>query len=457
MPEKTANTAQITGRAIITGEIVLDAPLLIGAGDGGRTAEQDILVLKDKHEMPFIPGTSLCGVLREFLAKHEGEKAANRLFGDLNGEQSMIVIDDISLPGGKIIVRDGVCIDGVTGIGVDRAKYDYEAVDRGTHGKFRLLITRRQCHEEDWNQIYEDILLLRKKMETGLSLGAITAKGFGRAHARNVESGFYDFHKKEDVLSWLRQKSPQPGKASDPMSGSTAKSVEISRDLIVEADFLLRTSVIVRDYDRQKKVPDVKDKNFNAVSLMSGDRYLLPGTSLKGVLSHHAEHILKKLGLDDSFLRDLMGYAEKEAKKKSRFLVDESLLSSNVTPAAQTRIRVDRFTGGVMDTALMVSEPLWQKENSAPAFRLRFIIKEAKPEEIGLALFLLRDLWQGRVAVGGEKSVGRGTLQGLGAVIRYDGSTYRLGENGKITEGEPEKLNDYAEALLGGMKKEAAK
>lgn len=458
MPNKKTNTAQVTGRVVITGKLVLDAPLLIGAGDSGegRAADQDILVLKDKGGKPFIPGTSLCGVLREFLKSHENQGAANRLFGDLNDGQSMLVIDDILLSDGKVVVRDGVCIDGVTGVGVDGAKYDYEAVDRGASGDFRLLVTRRQCHETDWAVIYDDLLLLRRKMEEGISLGAITAKGFGKAHATDVQSGFYDFHNKEDVLSWLRQKNPIPANASDPMNGSTKKNVEVSEDLVVNARFEFRTSAIVRDYNRQKRVPGGGNKNFNAVSLMSGNEYLLPGTSLKGVLSHHAEHILWMLGVDNSFLRELMGYSDKDKKQKSRFLVDESLLTSNVSEAAQTRIRIDRFTGGVMDTALMVSEPLWQKKPGQPAFELRFTVKKAKAKEIGLALFLLRDLWQGRVAVGGEKSIGRGTLRGLGGELKYKNKTYSLDKDGKVTSGNADELTEFVNALLTEAKKEAA-
>ena len=79
MSDNKSNTAQVTGRVLIFGDLVLDAPLLIGAGDGGddRNADEDIRVLKGK-EGPFIPGTSLCGVLREFLRTHEPTQKSSR-------------------------------------------------------------------------------------------------------------------------------------------------------------------------------------------------------------------------------------------------------------------------------------------------------------------------------------------------------------------------------------------
>ncbi len=454
MYEEHKNTAQITGRVLIVGDLVLDAPLLIGAGDGGddRGADEDIRVLKGK-EGPFIPGTSLCGVLREFLRTHEdGKNAVKTLFGEMDEGQSMIAVDDVPLSDAKIVTRDGVGIDGVTGVGVDGAKYDYEAVERGAHGKFRLLVTRRLCHEGDWAGIYDNLLLLREKMEDGLSLGAITAKGFGKVHAENVQSGFYDFHKKEDVLAWLEQEDPMPEKASDRMTGKSGKSLAVAEELVVEADFALRGSVIVRDYGRQKAVPGQDNKMYDAVSIMSGSRYVLPGTSLKGVLRHQAEHILRRLGVDGSFLKDLMGFSENDDKKKSRFQVEEGLLQ-NIREAGQTRVRIDRFTGGALESALFDNEPLWQEKDDS-AFQLRFRIKNAQPKEIGLALFLLRDLWQGRVAVGGEKSVGRGVLRGMGGVIRYGAKTYCLDKNGNPSEGRKE-LQEYVDELLKDAKKEA--
>lgn len=459
MSDNISNTAQVTGRVLIFGDLVLDAPLLIGAGDGGddRSADEDIRVLKGK-EGPFIPGTSLCGVLREFLRTHEGKRAADLLFGKIDEGQSMIAIDDVPLTNAKIITRDGVRIDSVTGVGVDGAKYDYEAVDRGANGPFRLIVTRRQCHKEIWNEIYDNLLLLREKMMDGISLGAITAKGFGKVHAENVRSGLYDFSKKDDVCSWLAQKDPAPEKASDLMEGETGKSLSSSNELVVAADFALRTSIIVRDYGRREPLPGSKEeKDFDAVSIMSDGRYVLPGTSLKGVLRHHAEHILQRLGLDDSFLNDLMGFSTDEEKKKSRFQVEESLLEENVHSVGQTRVRIDRFTGGAIDSALFNSQPLWQKEDGT-AFLLRFRIKDAQPREIGLALFLLRDLWQGRVAIGGEKSVGRGTLQGLGSKIKFNEETYRFDKNGSLTEGSLDELQEkYVKAFLSGKKKEATK
>lgn len=482
MLEDMNTKAAVTGKVLITGALVLESPLLIGSGaeEGEPENDKDIHVLKDQTGRPFIPGTSLCGVLREFLRSFAGEpEITEMMFGGQEDDfvwreagmqraknsviedgQSMIEVDDIVLDNAKIVYRDGVSIDRVTGVGIDKARYDYEVVERGARGSFRILVTRRRCHEAAWPKLRQTLLLLRERMVAGIVVGAVTAKGLGRVRAENVQAGVYDFQNREDVRAWLQQVEPKPEMAADRMEDKWEGSLEIARDLIMEADFSLRTSVIVRDYERKKEMAsDGKSgvKMFDAVSLQSGDRYVLPGTSLKGVLRHQAERIVERLGVSETFLPDLMGYSLAEGEKergKSRFWVEESLLTEHVQPAGQARIRIDRFTGSVMDSALFTEEPLWQAEQGKKAFRLRLTIKEAKPYEVGLALFLLRDLWQGRVAIGGSKSVGRGALIGLGGTIQYEGESYILDAQGKVTQGRQENLEKYAASFLQGQKGE---
>ena len=62
------NKSATVGKILITGDLVLKLPLLIG-DDAGETSDnfRDVHVLKNRQDKPFIPGTSLCGVLREWF------------------------------------------------------------------------------------------------------------------------------------------------------------------------------------------------------------------------------------------------------------------------------------------------------------------------------------------------------------------------------------------------------
>ncbi len=417
--------SNVIGKILIVGNLRLQSPLLIGDG-AGETSDnfRDIHVLKNRQGEPFIPGTSLCGVLRDWLASVDAP-AVPKIFGDLDEMQSSIQADDIALKGGDIISRDGVRIDSVTGAGVDGGKYDYEAVERGASGSLRLLVTLRGVH--DVEKISDVIARLLGKLQDGIQLGALTSKGFGLAAAENLRADLYDFRNKADVTAWLTGKG-----ASKKIQPTPADSVR-ENDFVVEAQFKFNSSFIIRDGD---------------TTLKSRADFVLPGTSLKGILRHRAEYILSRLGLDVAALENLMGASSSDKKIKSRFIVAESYIASeNFAEVEHTRTKIDRFTGGTLQGTLFTTTPAYQKNFDAPTLNLQFEIRNADDSEAGLAIFLLRDLWLGRVAVGGEKSIGRGTLNGLSATINFRGKTYTLGANGKVLGGDKTELENFAAAL----------
>ena len=72
---------KIAGRLFIYADLRLLSPLLIGQGETYEEEGVDIKVLKDKEGIPYIPGTSLAGILREKLAQYNNGKLMDYLFG----------------------------------------------------------------------------------------------------------------------------------------------------------------------------------------------------------------------------------------------------------------------------------------------------------------------------------------------------------------------------------------
>lgn len=444
-------SASVIGKILICGELVLNSPLLIGDGEG-ETSEnfKDIHVLKNSEGKPFIPGTSLCGVLREYLDE-ENSGMLTKIFGDADKMQSSIQTEDIILENSKIVSRDGVRIDYLTGTGVKGAKFDYEVVERGAKGNLRLLINLRAKHVDDENfseksytldEVKKAATEILQKLYDGIGLGALTTKGFGQVQAKNVSAEIFDFRKKSDVIAWLTDKN-----SSEKILPSEKEHAVNPEDFIVDADFVFNGSFIVRDYLNGGKI---SDKTISAVSLKSLNDFVIPGTSWKGILRHRAEYIFNKLQVKNKNLDDITGSADSKGKKiKSRFIVHESYIKpENVSDFVHTRNKIDRFTGGVLQGTLFTTKPVYQK-NSAKTLHLHFEIKKADDFEAGLALFLLRDLWLGKVAVGGEKAVGRGTLTGCDAEIKFKGETYSFGEGGKFISGNKGELEKFISAVGG--------
>ena len=439
------NKSSVIGKISITGNLVLQSPLLIGDG-AGETADnfRDIHVLKNHNGNPFIPGTSLCGVLREWFERTNPDVVA-KIFGDADELQSSIQLDDIALTNCEIISRDGVRIDGVTGAGVDGGKYDYEVVDRGASGKLQLLITLRGLHADQKTFDPRDyslknfltaIAALLNKLQSGIQLGALTSKGFGLVAVENLIANLYDFRKKSDVKAWLL------GKNSKHKISPSSESLTASKEnFVVDAEFKFNSSFIVRDYENGTST---SDKNISAVTLKSRGEFVIPGTSLKGILRHRVEYICAKFGLGEKFLNDLTGSIE----NKSRLIVAESYVApKNFVEFEHTRNKIDRFTGGTLQGTLFTTKPAYQKISAAPTLKIHFEIRNATDSEAGLALFLLRDLWFGRVALGGEKSIGRGTISGLSAQINFRAKSYKLGVGGKVLDGAKSELETFAAAL----------
>ena len=78
------NDSSLIGKISIAGKLVVQSPLLIGDG-AGETSDnfRDIHVLKNRDGDPFIPATSLCGVLRDWLENFSPEWTT-KIFGDMD-------------------------------------------------------------------------------------------------------------------------------------------------------------------------------------------------------------------------------------------------------------------------------------------------------------------------------------------------------------------------------------
>ena len=473
----------IAAKIVAEGERGLDAPLLIGSGGGAEGEDdKDIHVLRNKEGIPYIPGTSLAGVLRAFVEADDPEAGAlifgtpqDRYSNEVLELQSALSIYDVKLSNARTIVRDGVSIDGVTGVAVEHHKFDYEAIDSGAHGILQLEITLRGIHAAEQENLDAALERLRGRLLGGFYLGAHTTKGFGRAHMSNLTVNRYDFRQPKDVLAWL---SPERKESSchEQYEGNTEQRVYAAEDFVIDADFALAHSLIICDYDKATR--DAQSSGDTTISAVmktdSRRRYIIPGTSLKGVLRHRSDYILQQLGAatlpseawplgrEEALVEYTMGPSPEtmklrpnEAKRRSRFLVDEAVITQGVIAKEQSRNRIDRFTGGTIDTALFTTKPIWQKKREEPVVRLHFGVKAAESWEAGLALLLLKDLWLGRTAIGGEKSIGRGTLKGVRATISYDDKKWEISNEKKTDARNAEALQQFVTALVQKIKEAA--
>lgn len=474
MDRNDENSARIIKKIIFNIPMQTYSPLRISSGvDDGIT---DILVLKDKKGKAFIPGTSITGVLRAKMSNIYGDRAVDRLFGSIDddGNQSMINISDIVLENAKIMNRDGIKIDSFTGVSKQGAKFDFEAIDKGATGDLYIEVTLRESCLSEQNKpnisyrkehkdfaingdVYGELTATIADILTeGINVGSLTTKGYGKIKSREpVKMYVFDFKNPQGAMKWWQYLNE--GILQDvAYTGNNSVAVVSEEDFVMQMEFALTSSMIIRDYDVD--TDDEKEK-IAAVQMKSGEDFVIPATSIKGVLKSRAYKILMNLNHHDEqeaedFLDKLMGREtdNKEDKgQKSRLYIDEVYIRPNILHSKkQSRNRIDRFTGGTIDSALFTDKPIWQTDKSKATIAINLQVQNCDEKEAGLMLLVMKDLWLGDLAIGGNKAIGKGVLKGKKCTIQYAGESFLIQDDGDFHVSDNiDKLEAYVQKLSG--------
>lgn len=423
-----------TGKIVLKGKIKLLSPALIGSGRDERT---DMDLIRDTDGRPFIPATSFTGVLRHSLKISEDKEKLKRFWGSEGaGEdycQSAFYCNDLTISDNnfQISLRDGVAIDSKTGRAKDMAKFSFEVIERDTLFDLYIEIDLIEGHEEYFKRLLATIIENLQKER--IRIGAKTTNGLGRLRLEDYQVFEFNFKEKDHLLKWLKGELPEPSELKvQPLSGG-------DNDFELCAYFTLKNSLLVRSYTGEPELPD-------AVHIKSANSPVLPGSSIKGAVRARAERIINTLGKSGQIIKELFGYVDEIRKdaRKGKITIEEALLP-DYPSEVQTRIKIDRFTGGVMEGALLETMPLFSDRKGDKKLKLTITITDCKDYEAGLMLLILKDLWTADLPVGGEKAIGRGVLEGREAEITYKGKHYKITEDLKV---EPEEGKRDLEALV---------
>lgn len=431
--EKTS----LKGKIILTGKIKLISPLKIGSGKGENT-DTDVLV--DSEGKPYIPATSFIGVLRHSIETKNENNELEKIWGFSNKKEdkkSSIYCSDLILVTNKeknyIETRDGIRIDNKTGIVEDKAKYDFEIVKKDS--EFLLNIEIDVFDENlEWKLISTIVDLLENEK---ICLGSKTNSGFGKIKLIDKKLCYLDFGKKKDVFKWLKKDfSEATNRKLEPLELS-------NKNFSINASFSLKNSILIRSYNGDPELSD-------AVHLKSNNDNIISGTSLKGAFRSRASKIVKTLDKKDNIINKLFGNVDNKNKTeravKGKVKIDEVVLP-NFIAQMQTRIKIDRFTGGTIDGALFENMPLFTDFKS-DIKNVSISISNYEPHEVGLLLLVLKDLWTGDIAVGGEKGIGRGVFQGEEATISWDNEKIVLDKNFTLSDENKKKLENFVTTLV---------
>lgn len=386
------------------------SPLRVGSGNGEVT-DSDLMI--DGRDCPFIPGSSVAGVLRETFSKRVSggsDQAVKDLFGYAEGKKlsdSHVIISDATGSKGTtasdyiITVRDGIQLD-EWGITVSEKKYDFQTVE--TEKPYYAVLEWTGDKQAYQTEILNGLEPLMKIIgNEGISFGARTTRGYGRMSV-SVKRKVFDFP--EEIEKWLKFDpfNEEAFNSEIPIEKGTADDsvLTIHADLAINGSFAVRVNTARAEMLEDGSVPDSVP-----LAAMNG-KPVIPGTSWAGTFRHHMQTVLRQTGLANNDqvakLNLLFGMDEKGGHIRSAFCFGETVLEGG-TPYSITRNAVERFTQAPKNMALFTNR-FWQ--GGRGTLDITFRKEKLNKLQSQLLAICLIDLDIGLLTFGGSVGTGHG-------------------------------------------------
>jgi len=446
-------------RVRIQGRLACLSPLSIGNG-GMPAAIEDresrpgnrLDICAHPDGTPYIPATSLRGLLRALLGEGEAHRDDHRdLFGEMRGgrrgkndesKASRLRVFDADLCESDKAYRTRTAIDPVTGTAKDNCLYQLVQIPAG--GQFRCEFELERVNR-DHVKTFLGLLntLDENNPKARLGRGGNKAEGRVRWALGKVET-----LRPADLAAWLA--GAKPGLA-ECCRNETKVFDRASLDLPDEKGRYLKLQLQIKpkgwllvDAEEAKESVNGQERKLARCRLetRAGKTCLIaPASSLRGLLRGHCRKILMTLlaaklresppyatarTCADTLINDLFGH-----QRKASAVSLEDAVGHNVQTHRQTFNAVDRFTGGVLDSALYTVEAAWQGSLDT---RLRIDTHRIKtPGDWwkGLLVLALRDAMEGDLALGWGKAKGYGAFT---LAIRWEGQKDYWAEWDKLRE-----------------------
>ena len=438
-------------RIIHLAHIVLEAVTPMKVASGEKSFETDSLIIKDIYHLPFIPASSLAGVIRANLT--DGPYDIADLFGpiikgkDTSPKGSRILFTDARLCDAsgcpidglrlkldsefldeyqRLPIRQHVRIDS-KGTAEDTGKFDEQVVFKGSRFCFEVKIYS-DCIEEQ--SILRDII---DNIHSGnYRFGGGTRKGFGKLIVIGAKIATLNLENETDLKKYL----DKPSSLAEPWNGWEEYSPNVipmkdqerlSLELSPE-DFFLFSSGFQSESGDANMAP-VKEKIIvwkNGTGSFK-EQCLIPATSIKGALAHrtayHYNRILKKRGEStgngaNAAVRELFGYVEEKKSdaahaKIGKIIIEDDVFFDlpNVPRKFMNHVVIDPHSGGTTGGGLFTEEVLSSKCNIPPITILITNKSEISDDAMQAFRRSVRDLQNGFLPLGGGTNRGNGIFK----------------------------------------------
>jgi len=370
----------------------------------------------DFNDKPYIPGSSLRGLLvnlcpdttlREILFGGGGENSSSegkvRIYDAVWGENA-------NYEKGQQHTHSS--INPMTGTAKDHHLFNDAIVP--LQSQFNWTIEANNIAHIELEYLYGLLYSLHHNPQVQLGKGQSKQSGLFNWQAKSKK---IDILSQTSLINWLKQEDNKSfcyiQKKIKP------KTIELKIELTeYPLTFTALSPILINDPERVSG----ESEKPSLVYYQKGQQLIIPASSFKGVIRSHCRKIILTLIMadkegypknsDNKLANKLLAELFGDTNQKSRIWTQD-VIAENTESKIQTFNAVDRFTGGIADSAL------YKVEGAAPNRLTTVLIIDQAPKRYsvlkawqkGLLALLLKDAIEGDLTVGWGKAKGYGSIQ----------------------------------------------
>lgn len=401
---------------------VCQEPLHVGSSNG----DKEEVLTHPVDNIPFIQAASLAGVFRDYYHRVYGKEYTERIFGKAasleEGEQgSRIRFTDgsFNMDTVRMELRPRVKLNAETGTAAAEEKkgcapesgqkFEMQYVGAGAEFSFTVYLF------EDDASFHEGFLKCLSAIQAGtVQFGGQKSNGCGYLKLLQVLYSSFDLRKEEERKKWFHEYDEEE-QSYQIIELSKLPETEGNRAFDVWLYGKTESELLVKG----TAVTDCGENVSVDMNIQNGRKdYIIPASSLKGAIRNRIQMITRYKNLNQELISQMFGKAasEEEEGNTGLFCFYDTVIgekADNDKADIRMRIRIDKFTGGV------VNGGLFSQKNTAGRLNMHVSILNGEAANAACALLVLalRDMAIGEVTIGSGYSIGKGFIQADKIVI----------------------------------------
>lgn len=442
--------------ARLQAHVVLEAETPLVIGSGRKTMLTDAAILKDVNGFPYIPGTSIAGILSHAL----DEKTKGSFFGvKSSSKNNDSKGSDIIFSEGKIIDLKGNVIDGISnlsdtdfskkfkrlpkrnhvcltdkGVAKKAGKFDEEVIYKGCRFAFDIEMVAKSGDIDSTSSFFDEVL--SSLYSSTFRIGGGTRNGFGKMKVHEIKKRTLTLSNKCDLDKYLNYSSNLSSNYADwdTLKKSSTDEGWITYELTLKPNdfFSFGAGFGDKDVDDIQVREDCIEWNGQNEGTFK-EKYLIPATSLKGAIAHrvafysnlkegkYAMQILSEefdnySGGMNKAVGLLFGYHKDDQRRGicifNDLFVEKTDDKEKEKEKVFNHVSIDRFTGGAIDGALFSEKVIDGRDLE---LKTTIMVKDTGEEGQNDALECLeralKDIDLGTLTFGGGSGRGHGTFK----------------------------------------------